>query len=177
VEESETMNANKFTLAICRVALVTALSLFVTTGAIQAQQPSAAAVDLARQVILIKGGNNMFDPIVPGVIETAKNDFLPTNPGLSKELNEVALQLRKEFEPKRAELLTEVARAYAERFTEQELRELVTFYKSPLGQKVVIEEPKALDASVSRAQNWANNFSDLVMSRMRAEMKKRGHDL
>lgn len=171
------MNANKLTVATCRVALVAALSLVVTTGAIQAQQPSATAVDLARQVILIKGGNAMFDPIVPGVIETAKNNFLPTNPGLSKDLNEVALQLRREFDPKRAELLTEVARVYAERFTEQELRELVAFYKSPLGQKVVIEEPKALDASMSRAQDWANNFSELVMSRMRAEMKKRGHDL
>jgi len=171
------MNANKPTLAICRLALVVALSLFVTTGATQAQQPSATAVDLARQVIVIKGGNNMFDPIVPGVIETAKNNFLPTNPGLSKDLNDVALLLRKEFEPKREELLNEVARAYAARFTEQELRELVTFYKSPLGQKIVLEEPRALDAGLARAQEWANNFSEVVMSRMRAEMKKRGHDL
>jgi uncharacterized protein len=168
------MNANKPTLAIC-LALVVAL--FVTTGATQAQQPSPTAVDLARQVILIKGGNNMFDPIIPGVIETAKNNFLPTNPGLSKDLNEVALQLRREFEPKRAEIINEVARAYAERFSEQELRELLTFYKSPLGQKVVIEEPRALDAGMSRAQDWANNFSETVMTRMRAEMKKRGHDL
>jgi len=171
------MNANKPTLAICRLALVGVLSLFVTTGATQAQQPSPTAVDLARQVILIKGGNNLFDPIVPGVIETAKNNFLPTNPGLSKDLNEVALQLRREFEPRRAELLNEVARAYAERFTEQELRELIAFYKSPLGQKVVTEEPRALDAGMARAQNWANNFSEVVISRMRAEMKKRGHDL
>jgi uncharacterized protein len=171
------MKANKPTLAMCHLALVVVLSLFVTTGATQAQQPSATAVDLARQIILIKGGNNMFDPIIPGVIETAKNNFLPTNPGLSKDLNEVALLLRKEFDPKRAELLNEVARAYAERFSEQELRELVTFYKSPLGQKVVIEEPRALDNGMSRAQTWANNFSEVVMSRMRAEMKKRGHDL
>ena len=171
------MNANKPTLAMCHLALVVVLSLFVTTGATQAQQPSATAVDLARQIIVIKGGSNMFDPIIPGVIETAKNNFLPTNPGLSKDLNEVAFQLRKEFEPKREELLTEVARAYAARFTEQELRELVTFYKSPLGQKIVVEEPRALDAGLARAQEWANNFSEVVMSRMRAEMKKRGHDL
>jgi uncharacterized protein len=165
----------KPTLAIC-LALVVAL--FVTSGATQAQQPpSATAVDLARQVILIKGGNNMFDPIIPGVIETAKNNFLPTNPGLSKDLNDVALQLRREYEPKRVELINEVARAYAERFSEQELRELLTFYKSPLGQKVVTEEPRALDAGMSRAQDWANNFSEQVMTRMRAEMKKRGHDL
>jgi uncharacterized protein len=171
------MNASKPTLAICYLAVLVALSLFVTRSTTQAQQPSPTAVDLARQIILIKGGANMFDPIVPGVIETAKNNFLPTNPGLSKDLNEVALQLRREFEPKRSELLNEVARAYAERFTEQELKELLTFYKSPLGQKIVIEEPRALDAGMARAQDWANNFSEVVMSRMRAEMKKRGHDL
>ena len=111
------MKANKPTLAI-HLALVVVLSLFATTGATRAQQPSATAVDLARQIIVIKGGSNMFDPIIPGVIETAKNNFLPTNPGLSKDLNEVALLLRKEFEPKRAELLNEVSRAYAERFSE-----------------------------------------------------------
>jgi hypothetical protein len=171
------MKANKPTLAMCHLALVVVLSLFATTGATRAQQPSATAVDLARQIIVIKGGSNMFDPIIPGVIETAKNNFLPTNPGLSKDLNDVALLLRKEFEPKRAELLNEVSRAYAERFSEQELRDLVTFYKSPLGQKVVIEEPHALDTGMSRAQTWANNFSEVVMTRMRAEMKKRGHDL
>jgi uncharacterized protein len=170
------MSANKPTLAIC-LALVVAL--FATTGAAQAPQPAptAGAVELAKQIILIKGGSNMFDPIIPGVIETAKNNFLPTNPGLSKDLNDVALLLRKEFEPRRVEIINEVARAYAERFSEQELRELLTFYKSPLGQKVVIEEPRALDAGMTRAQDWANNFSETVMSRMRAEMKKRGHDL
>jgi hypothetical protein len=171
------MNANRPTLAICRLALAAALSSLVTIGAAQAQQPSPAAVDLAKQVILVKGGNSMFDPIVPGVIESAKNMFLPTNPGLAKDLNEVAAQLRKDYEPKRVELLNEVARTYATRFSEQELRDLVAFYKTPLGQKVVVEEPRALDASLARAQDWANNFSEEVIAKMRAEMKKRGSNL
>src|SRR5215472_11654438 len=109
------MSANYPTLV--RLAIVVALSSFAAIGSARAQQPSPASIELARQVILIKGGNNMFDPIVPGVIESAKNNFLPTNPGLAKDLNDVALLLRKEFEPKREELLNEVARAYAARFT------------------------------------------------------------
>jgi uncharacterized protein len=169
------MSANYPTLV--RLAIVVALSSFAAIGVARAQQPSPAAIDLARQVILIKGGNNMFDPIVPGVIESAKNNFLPTNPGLAKDLNEVAAQLRKEFDPKRTELLGEVAYAYAQHFSEQELKQLVEFYKTPLGQKVVTEEPRALDAGMSRAQDWANNFSEQVINKMRAEMKKRGHDL
>jgi uncharacterized protein len=159
-------NAKKMTLAIWRLVLAAALSSLAVLGAAQAQQPSPASIDLARQVIVVKGGNNMFDPIVPGVIESAKNQFLPTNPGLAKDLNEVSAQLRKEFEAKKTELLNEVAFAYAQRFTE-----------TPLGQKVVSDEPKALDAGMSRAQDWANKFSEQVISRMRAEMKKRGHEL
>ena len=171
------MTANSPTLAIVRLVFVAALSSLVTIGAAHAQQPSPAAVDLAKQVILVKGGNNMFDPIVPGVIESAKNMFLPTNPALAKDLNEVAAQMRKDYEPKRAELLNEVARTYAQRFSEQELKDLVVFYKTPLGQKVIIEEPRALDAAMSRAQDWANNFSEEVIAKMRAEMKKRGNNL
>jgi uncharacterized protein len=171
------MNANSPTLAICRFAVVAMLSSLVTIGVAHAQQPSPAAVELAKQVIQVKGGNAMFEPIVPGVIESAKNMFLPTNPGLSKDLNEVSAQLRKEYEPKRVELLNEVAKTYASRFTEQELKDLVAFYKTPLGQKVVIEEPRALDAALGRAQEWANNFSEEVIAKMRAEMKKRGSNL
>jgi uncharacterized protein len=171
------MNANSRSLALCRIVVVAAISVLATMTAAQAQQPTPAAVELAKQVILIKGGNNMFDPIVPGVIESAKNTFLPTNPGLAKDLNEVAAQLRKEYDPKRAELLNAVAREYAAHFTEQELKDLVAFYKTPLGQKVVTEEPRALDASLRQAQDWANNFSEEVIAKMRAEMKKRGANL
>jgi hypothetical protein len=92
-------------------------------------------------------------------------------------LNEVAAQLKKEYDAKRAELLNEVARTYAQRFSEQELKDLVVFYKTPLGQKVIVEEPRALDAAMSRAQDWANNFSEEVINKMRAEMKKRGNNL
>jgi uncharacterized protein len=165
------------TFKLCRLALAVALASLVTAGAAKAQTLSPASIDLARQVILVKGGNAMFDPVVPGVIESAKNVFLPTNPNLSKDLTEVANQLKKDYDGKRAELLNEVAKIYAQRFTEQELKDLLAFYKSPLGQKVVTEEPKVLDAAMQRAQDWANNFSEEVIGRMRAEMKKRGANL
>ena len=171
------MIASTSTLRLCRLALAVALACLVTAGAAKAQQPSPASIDLARQVILVKGGNNMFDPVIPGVIERAKNVFLPTNPNLLKDLTEVANQLKKEYDGKRAELLNEVAKMYAQRFTEQELKDLLAFYKSPLGQKVVTDEPKVLDAAMQRAQDWANKFSEEVIGRMRAEMKKRGANL
>jgi hypothetical protein len=157
-------------------ALAAALVGFALTAA-QAQAPSAGAVAAARELIQVKGGGAMFEPVIPGVVESTKNNLLPTNPNLSRELNEVSLQLRKEFEAKKAELVYEVAIVYAKHFTEQELKELVTFYRSPLGQKMLKEEPVALDESLKRAQDWSIEFSETVMGRFRTEMKKRGHQL
>jgi hypothetical protein len=111
------------------------------------------------------------------VIESAKNSLVPTNPQLQQQLNEVAAQLRKEFDPKRAEILNEVAKVYAQRFTEPELKEIVAFYKTPIGKKMIIEEPIALDQSLKVAQAWATRFSDEVLERFRAEMKKKGYNL
>jgi hypothetical protein len=87
------------------------------------------------------------------------------------------LQLRKEYESKKAELVYEVAIIYAQHFTEQELKELIAFYKTPLGQKMLKEEPVAVEASLKRAQDWSNAFAEVVLGRFRSEMKKRGHEL
>ncbi len=42
-----------------------------------------------------------------------------------------------------------MAKIYASEFTEQELKDLVMFYKSPLGQKLLSTEPKAIQESMA----------------------------
>ena len=145
--------------------------------AARAQQPSPAAVALAREVITVKGANSMTDPLVRGVIESVKNSFVPTNPNLTRELNDVATALHKELDGKSNEVLDQMARAYAARFTEQDLKDLLVFYKTPLGQKFIREEPNAIEDGLKRAQQWADSFADTVMTRMRSEMQKKGHQL
>src|SRR5215467_64923 len=141
------------------------------------QQPSATAIAVARDVIVTKGANSMADPLARGVIESVKNSFVPTNPNLTRELDDVAMALHKELDGKSSEVLDQMARAYAAHFTEQELKDLLVFYKTPLGQKFIKEEPAAIEDGLKRAQQWADAFADTVMSRMRAEMHKKGHEL
>jgi uncharacterized protein len=157
--------------------LMLALALIAAIGSAHAQQPSAAALATAKELIAVKGGTAIYEPIVPGVIEQARSVFLRTNPALSKDLNEVAGKLRVEYAPKTTELLNEVAKLYAARFTEQELKEALAFYKTPLGRKMLAEEPAILDQSLKNAQIWANRLSEEVIGKMRAEMKKKGHDI
>jgi hypothetical protein len=168
-------------LNLARLAFVLLLMLGASFAADRARaqgaQPSANSIALAKELVVLKGGHQMFDAIVPGVIESTKNVFLPTNPNLNKELTEVAAKLRQEFSGKTDELLNEVAKSYAQRFNEQELKEIVAFYKTTLGKKMLTEEPAAIEAGFARAKDWADNFSGQVIGRMRTEMKKKGHDL
>jgi len=158
------------------LAAAVAFACLAVPGA-RAQQPTPAAVALAKELVVLKGGTVMFDPLIPGVIERVKETFVPTNPQLIGPLNQVAAQLNKEYGVKRADVINEVSRVYAEHFTETELREILAFYKTPAGRKMIVEEPKVIDQSLKAAQAWAVNFSDVVLKRFREEMKKKGYDL
>jgi hypothetical protein len=141
------------------------------------QQPSAASMAMAKELVTIKGVKTLFDPLVVGVVEKAKGIFLQTNPMLSKDLNEVAAKLRADFAPRTAEVLAEAARLYTARLTEQELKDTLAFYKSPLGQKLLVQEPQIANESLRTAAAWADRLSGEVIDKMRAEMKKRGHEI
>ena len=160
-----------------RLALAAALALTCLAGEVRAQAPTPGALAAAKELVVVKGAAAMFNPLVPGVIESAKNSFLPTNPQLAKPLNDVALALRKEYEARTGEVVDEVARVYAAHFTEQELKDIIAFYKTPTGRKLLAEEPRVLEGGMKAAQDWATQFSDVVVERFRVEMKKKGFNL
>ena len=169
----------KSTLSSVLRAVALGLALALAGASVQAQQskPSAEAIADAKEIIALKGAANIFDALIPGVIEQSKTMFETQNPALSKDLAEVAAKLRTDFAPRLKEVTEEIATLYASRFTDKELKDIVTFYRSPVGKKMVVEEPQALEKSMSFAQDWAIKFSDEVLARMRAEMKKKGHNI
>ncbi len=169
------MMARLFVTSVRAAAL--GLALAALLGAASAQQPSPGTLAAARELMELKGVKSLVEPVVIGVVQQTTGTILQTNPGLSKDLDEVGTQLRAEYQPRVAEMTNEIVRLYAQKFTEQELKEAVAFYKSPAGRKILTEEPKILDESYARIQQWANRLQDEVTTRVRVEMKKRGHNL
>ena len=153
-----------------------AAALAVFAPAAHAQQPSAAALASAKEFVNLTGATQIFSPLVAGVVEQSKMLYLQQNPNLSKDLNEISAKLKAELNPRLEELNVEMARIYATRFTEAELKEIMTFYGSPTGKKVLIEQPQAAELSLKFAQDWSIKLSDEVVAKMRDELKKRGQN-
>jgi len=180
------MTFRRYACALCAAA---ALAV-VMPGLAQAQQrPPAApaapakpassptAMLLAKELIDIKGASSAFDPLVNGVIEYHKSFYLQTNPTLQNDLNAVAQKLSADLAPRKAEMQQELTRIYAAHFSEAELKEALAFYKTPLGKKLIAEEPKAQDEAMKAADDWSRTFATEVDSKFRAEMQKRGKSL
>src|SRR4051812_4814829 len=146
-------------------ALLIAFALVALLSPAQAQQPSANAIALAKQIITLKGSAHMFDSVVPNLVDKTKGMMLQTNPNLGKDLNEVAAKLRTELAPRSSELLDLMAKLYAAGFTEQELKDIATFYKSPVGQKIVNAEPRILEEVFNQVDVWNDKFAEEIISK------------
>jgi uncharacterized protein len=170
------MSVVKVLRGAIRLALV-GVALVTLGCAANAQQTSIVAVQTAKEIIKTTGGTTLFNPLIPGVIEQAKNLFLQQNPGLAKDLNEITAKMHSDLAPRFDELAAEMAKLYASHFTEAELKELLAFYKSPVGAKFIVEQPKIGEEGLKFAQDWASKLSDQVIANMRDELKKRGHAL
>jgi hypothetical protein len=111
------------------------------------------------------------------VIAQTKDVLLQNNLNYQKDLNEVAVIVAQQFAGREKEIGEGMAKIYASDFTEQELKDLLTFYKSPLGQKLLVQEPKSVQASMAYMHQWAQGFSEQVNAQFRAEMRKRGKEI
>lgn len=149
----------------------------------QQQQPtglkptSPASIAAATELLAMKNASAMYTSVIPSVVQKTKDVLLQNNLNYQKDLNEVAVIVAQSFAGRTKEMGEGMAKIYANAFTEQELKDLVTFYKSPLGQKLLVAEPKAIEASYAFLNQWMQSFSEVVNGAFRAEMRKRGKEI
>ena len=152
---------------------------------VSAQQPavpplkpaSPAAIAAAKEILTLKNAAAMYASAVPNIVQQTKEALLQQNLNYQKDLNEVAVIVAKNLAGREKEIGDGMAQVYANEFTEQELKDLVNFYKSPLGQKLLASEPRAIQFSMSYMNQWAQVFAQTVNEQFRAEMKKRGKEI
>jgi uncharacterized protein len=175
-------------LSVAGLAFGLALGVALTGVPAGAQTPPAvpstplkpaspAAIAAAKEILTMKRANQMYVAAVPNIVQQTKDALLQQNLNYQKDLNEVAVIVAKSLAGREQEIGEGMAKIYANDFTEQELKDLLVFYKSPLGQKLLTQEPKSIQASMQYMQAWAQQFSEIVNGEFRGEMRKRGKQI
>jgi hypothetical protein len=136
-----------------------------------------AALAVAKEILVMKNVAVMYANAIPNIVQQTKDVLLQSNLNYQKDLNEVAVIVAKNMAGREKEIGDGMAQIYCNEFTEQELKDLLTFYKSPLGQKLLASEPRAIQSSMSFMNQWAQRFAETVNGEFRAEMRKRGKQI
>ena len=140
-------------------------------------QPSPGAIAAAKEILAMKHANAMYAAAVPTLVERTKEQLVESNLNYQKDLNEVAVIVAQKMAGREKEIGDGMAQVYCNEFTDKELADIVAFYKTPLGQKLLASEPRAIQFSMSYMNGWAQNFGEVVNGEFRAEMRKRGKQI
>ena len=75
------------------------------------------------------------------------------------------------------DLYNQFARIYASRFTMEELQQIVDFYSTETGQKLLSQNP-GINRDLSNVlQLWENNARTEFLARVRASLRDQGHNV
>lgn len=160
-----------------RLAAAVLFALAAIPTALAQTPPQAEQLKAAREVIEASGAASSMKDIVPIFLDEAKRTFTRTRPEIAKDLDEVLKTLEPEFAQRKEALMSEVASVYAQRFTAQELAEIKAFYNTSTGKKLVENLPEVLQASYDQTTAWTQKMSQDIVTRLRQEMRKRGHEI
>jgi hypothetical protein len=140
-------------------------------------QPTAQQMSLARDVVLYSGIARSFQVIVPQYLDQIGANLTRTRPDLIRDLNVVMEQVKPEFDKRVDEMVDNAAKIYAARLNEQQLKDTAAFFKSPSGVAYVQVQPALMNDLFPAMQAWQKRMSEDMVTRIRAEMKKKGHDI
>jgi hypothetical protein len=162
----------RFRPAAILVAAV-ALAMPGAAGAQDAADPAALAK--AKELLQVSNLIAMRDQMVSLVEVQIAALMLDANPGQEDKVNRAVTEvIRPALKRRIPEYLDLAAGVYAGHFTRAELDQLVAFYKSPLGQKLVREQSELVPDMTKMSKDWINRVGNEVLKDAANDFAKRG---
>jgi len=136
------------------------LIIFAFTTFICAQSPEEKA---ARELMIVSKSADMGIQMIDQLIEMQKQQ----NPSVG---DEVWSSIRSEFNSD--ELINILVPIYVKNFTLAEMNEIIAFYKSPIGQKVIDKMPAVMQEAMLAGQQWGVTILNKMTERLKEKEQK-----
>lgn len=140
-------------------------------------EPTASHLAAARELLQLNGIAASFSSSIPQFFDQVGSNLTQTRPELASDLGKVFVQLKPEFDKKADDLTDKAAHLYATLLSEQDLKAIDAFFKSDAGKKYVETQPSFMKDIVVIMEGWREQISTDMMTRVRVEMAKKGHQL
>jgi hypothetical protein len=165
-------------MRICRK-----LQAFVLAGVLSfagqavAQSPGSEALVAARELVVAMRATEQIKTILPLVMRQIKPAIVQGRPQVERDYDAIVPQLLNAVTAQTGDFVELIALVYARNLSIDEMQQAATFYRSPVGQKLLEKMPTISRESALAGQVWGQTLLGDLRALIIEELRKRGHDI
>jgi len=160
-----------------RHLLIAASMLLSSICASLAQTSSPDAMAAARTLVNTLKLPDQYRPLLPALMLTLKPALVQDKPEIERDYDAMMPVIEDAYKQYNTAMLNDVAAVYANNFTVVELRELETFYRQPVGQKLLAKWQTITQQTNQVAQDASRKAAEDLRTRLTEALRQKGHKL
>jgi hypothetical protein len=122
----------------------------------------------------LQNATAVLDRMLPQMIDVIRK----SNPEIPQQvLDTLEKDGKDEFHKALPELIEPIIAIYDANYSAEEIRQLLAFYQSPLGRKMIDRTPQITQQSIAVGSAWGQSAGERVAERIRVSAKQKGYDL
>jgi hypothetical protein len=162
---------------MARRFLIIACMFLLSGSASLAEAPSPEAMTAARSLVTTMKLSEQYKALLPGVLLGLRPTLTQDRPEIERDFDAMMPMMVEAFAPYYTTMVDNVATIYANNFTLAELREIETFYRQPIGQKLLDKSQVLAQQSAQVGQDVSRKAADYLRKRFTEALRQKGHKL
>ena len=158
-----------------RRLLIIASMLLLSICASQAQTPSPEAMTAARNLVTTMKLSDQYKALLPAILFGLRPTLTQDRPEIERDYDATIPTIVEAFAPYYTAMVNDIATVYAKNFTVGELRDIETFYRQPVGQKLLEKAQALAQQSNQVGQDVSRKATEDLRARLTEALRQKGH--
>ena len=164
----------RMTRILLRAALIGWAAIAFAAGPARADEITPEHLQAALDAVLSSKMATNYDNALPAISESVQGQLIRLRPDLYQKISDVVQNVALSLASRRTDLNNDIARVWANTFSEDELKAISAFYRSAAGQKFLDVGPKVAADSVQALKGWSDRVGEEMMEKSREALKQEG---
>jgi uncharacterized protein len=158
-----------------RRLLIIASTLLLSICASRAQTPSPEAMTAARNLVTTMKLSDQYKALLPAILFGLRPALTQDRPEIERDYDAIIPTIVEAFAPYYTAMVNDIATVYANNFTVGELRDIETFYRQPVGQKLLEKAQTLAQQSNQVGQDVSRKATEDLRARLTEALRQKGH--
>lgn len=158
-----------------RRLLIIASTLLLSICASRAQTPSPEAMTAARNLVTTMKLSDQYKALLPAILFGLRPALTQDRPEIERDYDAIIPTIVEAFAPYYTAMVNDIATVYANNFTVGELRDIETFYRQPVGQKLLEKAQALAQQSNQVGQDVSRKATEDLRARLTEALRQKGH--